>query len=186
MLRRAVEHEDVLINHRLTWLLTAHGFLFAGFAAVQAALIGKSPVALGVVVGLEVLLIVIFCCAIMICRIVWYSVAIANEHHGHLREWWKKRYPNEARREIQFPPRGHVDDAFGLLLRPKFQYVEIPDHDRSEAFQHEPRETFPTGQPPVSGSFDFDRNFSIESIPIIFMIIDVMLIFVCVFAVFWL
>jgi hypothetical protein len=31
-LRKYVEHEDELINSRLTWSLTIHGFLFTGFA----------------------------------------------------------------------------------------------------------------------------------------------------------
>jgi len=35
--RSEIEHEDNLTNHRLTWLLTSQGFLFAAFALIFQA-----------------------------------------------------------------------------------------------------------------------------------------------------
>lgn len=34
MLREQIQHEDHLVNHRLTWLLAVEGFLFAALAAL--------------------------------------------------------------------------------------------------------------------------------------------------------
>jgi hypothetical protein len=37
--RNAIIHEDNLVNHRLTWLLTVEGFLIGGFALVETTIL---------------------------------------------------------------------------------------------------------------------------------------------------
>lgn len=39
--RKVVEHEDTLVNHRLTWLLSLHGFLFAAYALSATTLVSQ-------------------------------------------------------------------------------------------------------------------------------------------------
>ena len=124
MLRGAVVHEDNLVNHRLTWLLTAQGFTLAFFAVMQSvALSDKTPVGIGI--GLEAFLACALVFAILLCRVVGFSVAMANLHNNQLLEWWTTRYPDERRASVlpehlpQDPPPS--DRAAPALRRARFR-----------------------------------------------------------------
>jgi len=41
--RRQVEHEDELINHRISWLVSSAAFLFAAFALLSTSKISSGP-----------------------------------------------------------------------------------------------------------------------------------------------
>ena len=58
-LRNAIVHEDNLVNHRLTWLLTIEGFLIGGFFVVQSVVLSNKLTIIAIW-GIEILLIVIF------------------------------------------------------------------------------------------------------------------------------
>src|SRR5437016_4887275 len=97
MVRAAIEHEDGLTNQRLTWLINSHWFVLAGFGALQAGLfsVKKDERSLLITLVVQGLLIVIFCCAIRLAKVVSESVELAMEHMRHLKEWWFNRYPEE-------------------------------------------------------------------------------------------
>src|SRR5262249_28754325 len=74
MVRGAIQHEDELVNHRLTWLFAIHGFLLYGFATAQLAVLNTSAT-IGSVAFLEILLALVFACAMVLCRVVGFTVA---------------------------------------------------------------------------------------------------------------
>src|ERR1051325_3635716 len=77
-LRTAIVHEDNLVNHRLTWLLTIEGFLLGGFFLVQNSLL-SAKLAIRTVIAIESLLTIIFLGSIWICLISGYLIAAAYQ-----------------------------------------------------------------------------------------------------------
>jgi hypothetical protein len=189
MLRGAVVHEDNLINHRLTWLLVAHGFLITGLVLVQTAALkgGQDRPAPVVVVILEVLLVLLFACAIVLCRVVGSAVTCALEHQVHLRLWWMKKYATEERADIDFPrpPRTGIRALMFAWLRgePFFRYMltnpAVPIHAPAESRELQPQDTHLTTQPPLLGSFKIGLWAGVSAIPMVFLLIDMVIALTC-------
>jgi hypothetical protein len=90
--RGAIEHENLLINHRLTWLFTSQIFLFAFFGAVFTPWIKDEvkdparhyvPFVLGAVSVL----------AIIVCLIIQDATRAAVHQIGRLQTWWSAKNP---------------------------------------------------------------------------------------------
>lgn len=111
LLRNAIMHEDTLVNHRLTWLLTIEGFLIGGFFVM-----GKPGEALSVSAGLTAF---IFFFASLVCLVALASMASAHDRITNIIRFWHKKYPEEktdATRSLpaitgKSPFRGEYDDA---------------------------------------------------------------------------
>jgi hypothetical protein len=114
--RESIEHENHLINHRMTWLLSAQFFLVAAFAAVY-----KDGVITQSVPRLEtrIFLTVIACIAIVISVQAGVAIVAANRQIGFLVDWFSfhhlEGYPpvsNHAYmiRSASLPPiNGHME-----------------------------------------------------------------------------
>lgn len=96
LVRKAVEHEDIVFNHRLTWLLLMQGFLITIFALGQGAVLSGKPSMFSTVL-LEGVLAVVLYAGFRCCAVIARTLALAGEHQVHLREWWMQTYADERR-----------------------------------------------------------------------------------------
>lgn len=95
--RHAIMHEDNLVNHRLTWLLTIEGFLIGGFFVLQNSMLSKHLAALEIV-GIEFLLVLILLGAAAVCYISYLMISCAYEQTRNIRELWFDKYKGRASR----------------------------------------------------------------------------------------
>lgn len=99
-IRESLEHENLLKNQRVTWLLSSQGFLFASYVLTFTSTTKKdfdqtySPI-------LEVLLASIAATGIIIAFLLFLGVRAAEVQHKALQEWWVSRYTLEA---VEHPP----------------------------------------------------------------------------------
>jgi hypothetical protein len=94
--RSALEHENTLTNHRLTWLLTSQGFLFAAFALVFEAST-KNDVKPEIRVVYEWILGGLAITGILVSVWIGLGIQTAGEQHDCLERWWKDRRKDETR-----------------------------------------------------------------------------------------
>lgn len=93
-IRTAIEHENTLVNHRLTWLLTSQGFLFTGFGVVYST---KQTVNL----YSTTILLVIAIVGMAISFKIFMDIEGASEQLSELDKWWHMTYaPEEYERLI--------------------------------------------------------------------------------------
>ena len=81
MLREQIQHEDHLVNHRLTWLLAVEGFLFA----ISVALLTSQNL---IVDSKKILFITIGIFGISFCVTSFFSIHAAHNSLKILREKW--------------------------------------------------------------------------------------------------
>ena len=92
MLREQIQHEDNLVNHRLTWLLAVEGFLFA----ISAALLTSQNLAED---SKKILFIIIGSFGIAFCIISILGISAAHNSLKILREKWEE-LPTGSLQEI--------------------------------------------------------------------------------------
>jgi len=93
--RAGIEHENLLTNHRFTWLLTSQGFLVAAFVVVfQASASNEGAARQGLyrflLAGLAVL-------GMLAAGYLIFGIRAAQTQHDRLKEWWRvlpKRHPD--------------------------------------------------------------------------------------------
>src|SRR6187399_279345 len=90
--RASIEHENNLTNHRLTWLLTSQGFLFAAFVLVFQAST-KNDVVAEHKVFYKFVLSGLMLLGIVIAAYLRFLLQAAQTQHDVLRDWWKARVP---------------------------------------------------------------------------------------------
>jgi hypothetical protein len=88
--RSSIEHENTLTNHRLTWLLTSQGFLFAAFALVFEAST-KNDVAAESRDFYKLILAGLAFTGILVSAFLRLSLRAAQVQHDRLRDWWQSR-----------------------------------------------------------------------------------------------
>ena len=89
--RAAIEHENTLVNHRLTWLLTSQALLFGGFG-----LIFQDQKKLNDHHYLAFLLIICFV-GIVVSLKTYIDIEMAGRQLSELDRWWHKKYaPQEC------------------------------------------------------------------------------------------
>jgi hypothetical protein len=171
LLRAAIVHEDNLVNHRLTWLFTVHGFLIGGFFLVQSAVVaGKLADGFGVV-GLEALLTIVFLAGIWICLISGALIAAAYKHIAQIRAVWHGKYPEEKTPLRPLPGWIFGQDSAGTL--PEDAAVATPAA----------AEGAPAAQPdfpPIIGEFRYSYFQNTHRIPLLLMVIDGVIVVACV------
>lgn len=104
IVRSMIEKENEFINHRITWLMTVQGLLFAslGFAWDKANVQGFMELlcVLGIAVSI-----------IALCSLTWALIAIAR-----LCDWWEANKPSDYRGPNVIgmsPPKNRVFRALG-------------------------------------------------------------------------
>lgn len=84
--RSCIEHEDALVNHRMSWMWAFNGFLLAAYALVLSRfkeLAGSSVRELA-----QVVLVLIPFLGIMLCISVWQGIRAAMTQIDYLNNWW--------------------------------------------------------------------------------------------------
>ncbi|GBE93183.1 hypothetical protein [Nostoc cycadae] len=88
--RSAIEHEDQLTNHRVTWMLTSQGFLFAAFALVFQAST-KTDVQYELRAFYQYLLSGLAATGIFVSLYLRLALRAAEIQTEILRGWWVER-----------------------------------------------------------------------------------------------
>jgi hypothetical protein len=88
--RSAIEHENQLTNHRITWLLNSQGFLFAAFALIFQAST-KMDVKDELRGFYQVILSGLAAIGIGVSLYLHLAIRAAEIQHEILRQWWNKR-----------------------------------------------------------------------------------------------
>lgn len=115
--RAALEHENLLINHRMTWLLQSQGFLLASFGFVLQASLSAKPeaeVVFQLVMGSLALI------GISMCLYLRWSLQAAFHQHRALEKWWKDHHPDK---NLHPPLCGHEPQT---LFRFELPYSVFP------------------------------------------------------------
>jgi len=90
-IRAAIEHENTLVNHRLTWLLTSQALLFAGFGSIfqdQKKLTNNYYL---------VFLLIICFVGLVVSLKTYIDIEMAGRQLSELDRWWHKTYaPKEC------------------------------------------------------------------------------------------
>lgn len=86
--RSAIEHENTLVNHRLSWLFASQSFLFASFGVIWNA--WKNPSGSNSVPAQAsmVFLIIIAITGIVVCTAIQQSLLGAEKQIIFLDRWW--------------------------------------------------------------------------------------------------
>ena len=84
--RSVIEHENTLINHRVTWLLASQGFLFAGYSALITGWAkGDLHIARGMFVAL---LFALFAISAYVCISMGIMLSAAITQIKFIQCWW--------------------------------------------------------------------------------------------------
>ena len=86
LVRSAIEHENTLKSHRVTWFLATQLFLFTGFTsifveAVKSDFLFKS-------LKVYAALVIIFLMGIYVCVLAWANLRAAQKMIARLQNWW--------------------------------------------------------------------------------------------------
>ena len=85
VVRTMIRHENDLVNHRLTWLLTLEGFLFAGSGLLWNTLLDNKP---DIVFLFSITGMVAACSAAVVLDAACYTIM-------DLDHWWQNHKPND-------------------------------------------------------------------------------------------
>lgn len=94
--RSAIEHENMLLNHRFTWLLTSQGFLASGFYFVWQASNNPALSPDGKLL-LQLILFTVVFVGLFTAVHLTLGLRAAHIQHDALRDWWKKRPKTSGR-----------------------------------------------------------------------------------------
>jgi hypothetical protein len=106
--RSAIEHENTLVNHRLTWLLSSQAFLFAGFGVIYA---GKNNL------YSMIILAVIGMLGIAISFKIFIDIENAGKQLWKLDQWWHETHSQSKYREQEDTPNQTNIDRRGLAYQ---------------------------------------------------------------------
>ena len=93
--RSSIEHENSLVNHRLSWLFASHAFLYAAFAVVFNAWNNLSHNQTAPVGSYQILLTLISTIGVFICATIQRGLWEAENQLRLLDRWW---YSSEEQR----------------------------------------------------------------------------------------
>jgi hypothetical protein len=94
-IRTSVEHENILINHRLSWLFSSQAFLFTTFILVFNAW-KANPGGQAAGSHFPYLLSIISVVGIFICVSIQRSLNSAEEQLRDLDKWWHREWDNQS------------------------------------------------------------------------------------------
>lgn len=123
--RAALEHENLLINQRFTWLLLSQGFLFTAAGAIYKSFIDVQTDTRQTHVVIrqhEALLILIPTLAVVLCVFLWRGMAAAHVQHDRLTKWWRDQFVTE-KPETRHPWISGSDPTWGIQLH--YHYLPL-------------------------------------------------------------
>jgi hypothetical protein len=97
--RSVIEHENTLVNHRVTWLLASQGFLLAGYLALLSGW-AKTDLKIGPET-LVALIFALFGISAYICLSIGIMLYAAIRHIKHIQCWWYKVDINAELEDIE-------------------------------------------------------------------------------------
>ena len=98
--RSALEHENLLINQRFTWLLSCQGLLFAAYVLVFQSAI-KTDVRAGLVPLFQIVLSALALAGILTGLFLSRGIHAAHQQHDVLKDWWTTHYRSPR---LRHPP----------------------------------------------------------------------------------
>ena len=134
LVRSAIEHENTLINYRISWLLATQLFLFAVFSSIFVEAIKNDKLFNSTKVYIA--FTIISSIGFYVCILAWASLCAAQKMINRLRDWWLVHYSehnnDEAKwinsikffqDESKFPP---VNGIFTENLHEWFNVERLP------------------------------------------------------------
>jgi hypothetical protein len=106
LVRSAIEHENTLINYRVSWFMATQLFLFAGFSSIFVKAVEKDE--LFGMAKVYLAFVTISSIGLYICILAWVNVRAAGKMIGRLRDWWITNFHAQEndfekwKRSIQF------------------------------------------------------------------------------------
>ena len=88
-IRLAIEHENMLVNHRITWLLTSQAFLIAALVGVFNEAQKPQGINEQWAWAFSFVTAVV---SMIICFAIGRSLAEANFQLDHLDKWWHRKW----------------------------------------------------------------------------------------------
>lgn len=92
LIRKQIQHEDTLVNQRLTWLLYSQAFLFTFFYTLFTTILKQYEV---IEIVLNVLVAISFF-GVILCLLAIGSILGAYKAVKHLRDFWFHQNPDEG------------------------------------------------------------------------------------------
>lgn len=93
-IRKSIEHENILINHRLTWLLSSQAFLFTAFTLIFNA--WNNSLTSASKAGQFFFLNIIALVGILICIFIQRGLNSAEDQIRALDRWWHREFDAES------------------------------------------------------------------------------------------
>jgi hypothetical protein len=93
--RSAIEHENTLVNHRLTWLLSSQAFLFTGFGVIYSGNNNLYSLMILAVIGML---------GIAISFKIFVDIENAGKQLWRLDQWWHETHSYAKYKEQPYVP----------------------------------------------------------------------------------
>ncbi len=98
LIREQIQHEDNLVNQRLTWLLIAHGFLFAGMIQIEIQNTNTTTV-----LPIQAVALIISSAGILINAASFVGLRAAHRSLTDLYQTWENAKSKDSRLGSSFP-----------------------------------------------------------------------------------
>jgi hypothetical protein len=134
LVRSAIEHENTLINYRISWLLATQLFLFAVFSSIFVEAIKNEKLFMSTKVYIAFAIITSI--GFYVCILALASLCAAQKMINRLRDWWLVHYSEYDKDEVawinsiklfkdesKFPP---VNGIFTENLHEWFNVERLP------------------------------------------------------------
>lgn len=86
LVRSAIEHENTLKSHRVTWFLATQLFLFTGFTSIFVEAVKNDYLFRSLKVYFA--LVIVFLMGTYVCILAWASLRAAQKMITRLQSWW--------------------------------------------------------------------------------------------------
>lgn len=94
-IRAALEHENLLTNARMTWLLTTEAVFFAAYTTTITNVLKAVDTPDCAPVAIKTFLSIFSLLAILFAIYLSAGVMAAYKQHGHLAKWWSDKYKSK-------------------------------------------------------------------------------------------
>jgi hypothetical protein len=152
-LRSAISHEDDLVNHRSTWLLTFEGFLMGGFFLAQTSILRSDAWPYRRLT--ELFLLSILLAGLWICTVTAQTISAAYTQVAILRQVWLTLYEEEKW------PQFELKQWFPFVNREALATLAQRQPDGSQF-------------PPLHGDFKFGFLGGMTTIPTVLFLVNLL------------
>jgi hypothetical protein len=158
-MRALIMHEDNLVNHRFSWLLTYEGFLMGGFFLLQSALLSNKA-SVSIMVAAELVLLPIMLASMWICFITGQTISAAYRQTAMVYETWVTHYKEERWQRSPVPR----------------WFLQFGQDPHNEAIRLPPGSQFP----PLLGKFTYHALGRTVRIPFILCMVNLLAAIGCI------